>query len=100
MSLIERYLNEVGKYLPAKNKEDILEELRSHLSDTLDERVKGEATEEDVAALLKETGSPQKIAASYPGSRQYLVGPELYPFFRMVAGIVIAVVIGAQLLDF
>ena len=98
MNLIERYLHEVRRYLPAKNREDILAEIRSHLTDTLDERVKGEPGEEDMASLLKEMGSPRKLAASYPGGEQYLIGPELYPFFRMVAGIVLAAVLGAQLL--
>ena len=98
MNLIERYLHEVRRYLPAKNREDILAEIRSHLTDTLEERVKGEPGEEDMAALLKEMGSPRKLAASYPGGEQYLIGPELYPFFRMVAGIVLAAVLGAQLL--
>lgn len=100
MNMIDRYLHEVGKYLPGKNREDILAEIRSHLSDTLDERVKGEASEEDVINLLKETGSPRKLAASYQGGQQYLIGPDQYPFFRMVAGIVLAAVIGAQLLAF
>jgi hypothetical protein len=98
MKLIERYLHEVGRYLPRKNREDILAEIKSHLSDTLEERVQGEASEEDVVALLKETGAPHKLASSYPGSQQYLVGPEIYPFFRMVVSIVLAAVIGAQLL--
>lgn len=98
MNLIDRYLHEVGRYLPGKNKEDILAELRSHLSDTLEERFNGQATEEDLIALLKETGEPRKVAASYPGVQQYLIGPDLYPFFQMVAGIVLAAVIGAQLL--
>ena len=38
MELIERYLNEVRKHLPAKGREDILAEIKSHLEDTLDER--------------------------------------------------------------
>lgn len=100
MNIIDRYLHEVGRFLPRKNREDILAEIRSHLSDTLDERVQGEASEEDMIALLKETGSPRKLASSYPDSRQYLIGPDLYPFFQMVAGIVLAAVIGAQLLAF
>ncbi len=98
MNLIDRYLHEVRRYLPGKNREDILAEIRSHLTDTLEERVKGEPTEEDMAALLKEMGSPRTLAASYPGGEQYLVGPQLYPFFSMVAGIVLAAVLGAQLL--
>src|SRR5512133_1117900 len=100
MNIIDRYLHEVGRFLPRKNRADILAELRSHLTDTLDERVQGEASEDDMIALLKETGSPRKLASSYPDSRQYLIGPDLYPFFQMVAGIVLAAVIGAQLLAF
>ena len=98
MNLIDRYLHEVSRYLPGKNREDILAEIRSHLTDTLEARVQGEPNEEDVSSLLKETGSPRKLAASYPGGEEYLVGPELYPFFRMVTGIVLAAVLGAQLL--
>ncbi|HCS39580.1 MAG TPA: hypothetical protein DIW44_08345 [Anaerolineaceae bacterium] len=98
MELIERYLNEVGKYLPRKNRADILAEIKSHLEDTLDERTGGNPSEEDAIALLKETGSPQKMAASYAPNGQYLIGPELYPLWRMVTGIVIAAVLGAQIL--
>lgn len=98
MELIERYLNEVGKLLTKKNRQDILAEIKSHLEDTLDERTGGKPTEEDVVALLKETGSPRKMAASYAPEGQYVVGPALYPLFRMITGIVIAAVIGAQLL--
>ena len=100
MTLIDRYLHEVGRFLPRKNREDILAEIRSHLSDTLEERVQGEPTEDDMIALIKETGSPRKLASSYPDSQQYLISPDLYPFFQMVAGIVLAAVIGAQLLAF
>ncbi len=100
MNLIERYLHELGRYLPARNREDILAELRSHLTETLDERTNGNPTEADAAALLKETGAPRKVAASYPGGQQYLIGPEIYPFFEMVAGIVLGAVILAQLIAF
>lgn len=98
MELIERYLHAVGKYLPRKNREDILAEIRSHLEDTLDERTGGNLSEEDVVALLQETGSPQKMAASYAPQGQYVVGPALFPLWRMVTGIAIAATLGAQLL--
>jgi len=98
MNLIERYLYEVGRYLPRKNRADILAELRSHLLDTLEGRVQDEAKEEDIIALLKDIGSPKQVAASYAPQGQYLIGPALYPFFRFIASIVLAAVIGAQLL--
>lgn len=98
MELIERYLNETGKYLPRKNREDILAEIKSHLEDTLDERTGGKPSDNDAIALLKETGSPQKMAASYAPQGQYVVGPALFPLWMMVTGIAIAAVLGAQLL--
>lgn len=101
MKLIERYLHEVGRYLPPRNREDILAEIRSFLLDKLDERMQGgEAQEADVIELLKGVGSPQKLASSYPGGQQYLIGPDLYPFFHMVVWIVLACVTGAQLIAF
>ena len=98
MNLIERYIHEVGRHLPGKDRSDILVELRSSLEDALESKVKQEPTEADVVALLKEFGTPKEVAASYFPEGQYLVGPTLYPLFRMVIGIVIAAVIGAQLL--
>ena len=100
MDLIDRYLNQVGRYLPRKTRADILAELRSVLMDTLEGRVQGEASEDDIVALLQEFGPPQKVAASYSTHGQYLIGPALFPLFRMIAGIVLAAVIGAQLLAF
>lgn len=98
MEIIERYLNAVGRNLTKKGREDLLAEIRSHLEDSLDERTHGKPTEEDAVALLKEVGSPRKMAASYSPQLQYLVGPELYPLFSMVIRIVLAATIGAQLL--
>ena len=100
MELLERYLHEVGRSLPGRNREDILAELRSSLTDSLEGRFGASPTEEQVIELLKETGEPRKVAASYSASGQFLVGPDLYPFFRMVVGIVLAAVIGAQLIAF
>jgi hypothetical protein len=93
MELIDRYVYEVGRYLPRKNRGDIQIELRSLLSDSLDARVEGEAGEEDVVALLKEFGTPAKVAASYRPESQYLVGPELFPIFRTVVGIAVLVLV-------
>ncbi|MBA3469822.1 MAG: hypothetical protein H0T53_09270 [Herpetosiphonaceae bacterium] len=98
MELIERYLQAVGRALPATKRTDILAELRSSLYDALDSAGDGEPPEESVVALLQTMGSPEKVAASYYPAGQYLIGPSLYPTFRMVIGIVFTVIIGLQLL--
>ncbi len=98
MSLIDRYVHEVGRHLPRKNRADIQAELRSLLSDALEDRAGPDPTEAEIVALLKEHGSPRTVAASYNPEGQYLIGPALFPLFRLVMGIVIAAVLGAQLL--
>jgi hypothetical protein len=97
MDLIDRYLFEVGRYLPANQRKDILAELRSTIEDTLEARSHGEPGEEDVVAVLQEIGPPKEVAASYYSEGQYLIGPELYPIFTLVLGIVLVTVIAVQL---
>ena len=100
MNLLDRYVSEVGKYLPRKNRADIEAEIRSTLEDMLEERNQTGATDETaVVALLKEYGEPRKVAESYIGPR-YLIGPRLYPTFELVVKIVLAVVLGAGLLGY
>jgi hypothetical protein len=93
MEFIDRYIYEIGRYLPRKNRADIQVELRSLIIDTLEDRVDGEPREEDVVALLKEFGPPARVAASYRPESQYLIGPELFPIFRMVVGIALLVLV-------
>jgi hypothetical protein len=97
MDLIERYVYEVGRNLPRKNRADIQVELKSTLVDTLEDRVPGEPSQEDEIQLLKEFGPPQKVAASYWPQGQYLIGPNLFPLFRMVVAIVIMVFVIVQI---
>lgn len=98
MSLIDRYIQEVGRHLPRKNRADIKAELLSSVVDTLEDRFGTEPSESEVEDFLIEFGQPKEVAASYFPEGQYLIGPSLYPLFRMIAGIVVAAVLGAQLL--
>lgn len=98
MSLIDRYIQEVGRHLPRKNRADIKAELLSSVVDTLEDRFETEPSESEVEEFLIEFGQPREVAASYFPEGQYLIGPSLYPLFRMIAWIVVAAVLGAQLL--
>jgi hypothetical protein len=97
MDLIERYVHEVGRHLPRKNRSDIKAELQSTLVDTLEAQVGGEASQEDVIDLLVEYGPPERVAASYWSEGQYLIGPKLFPLFRMVVAIALSVFVIVQL---
>lgn len=98
MNLIDKYIAEVGKYLPRKNRRDIEAEIRSTLEDMLEERkpAEGEVDEQTVIALLKEYGRPRDVAESYTGPR-YLIGPRVFPIFELVTKIVMAVLLGVAL---
>lgn len=96
MNLFDRYIHEVGRYIPRRKRGDILAELRSLLDDTLEDRFGQSPSESQVEDLLKEFGRPRDVAASYYPQSQYLIGPTLYPLFRMVAWIVVAAVLGGQ----
>jgi len=98
MSLIDRYIQEVGRHLPRKNRADIKAELLSSVVDTLEDRFGTEPSESEIEDFLIEFGQPREVAASYFPEGQYLIGPGLYPLFRMIAWIVVAAVLGAQLL--
>jgi hypothetical protein len=81
--LLERYVHQVGRHLPAEERADIEAELRSQLQDQLEDRYGPAPTEDEVAAVLAELGHPRQMATSYR-SDQYLVGPDFYPYMMMV----------------
>lgn len=85
-NLIDRYIYDVGRRLPSKNREDVQLELRSALQDILDERgidASDLAQEERVVEVLREFGEPHKVAAGY-NVRRFIVGPELQPTYWLV----------------
>ena len=98
MDLIDRYVHEVGRHLPRKNRSDIQTELHSLLVDMLEDRAGPDPSEAEVVEFLQEYVEPRTVAASYAPQAQYLIGPVLYPLFQLVSGITLVAVIGAQML--
>jgi hypothetical protein len=95
MKLIDRYVTEVGKRLVlVKGHQDIEKELRSTLEDMLEDRSQKSGRPADEAMeieLLKEYGSPDKVAETY-NPFPYLIGPRLFPIFVMLLKIVLGAV--------
>ena len=81
--LVERYVHQVGRHVPQKERAEIQAELRSQILDQLDDRYEGAPTADNVADVLRELGDPRAMALSYGGA-QYLIGPELYPVMMSV----------------
>lgn len=99
MNLIDKYIAEVGKHLPRKQRADIEAEIRSTLEDMLEERKQGRTQDDEVLVmeLLKEYGSPHEVAATYK-THPYLIGPRLFPIFERVIRIACVAVVGASLI--
>lgn len=83
MELVERYVHQVGQYLPPKERADIEAELRSQIEDRLFDRYGDSPTQAEITSVLTEMGYPYQIATSYTDEK-YLVGPGLYPFLITV----------------
>src|SRR5580704_11688973 len=83
MDLLERYLQAVGQYLPAKGKDDTLAELRANLLAQIEDKAEmlgRSLTEEEEAEVLRGHGYPSAVAERYLPRRQ-LIGPEIFPYY-------------------
>ncbi|MGH9860634.1 MAG: HAAS signaling domain-containing protein [Candidatus Acidiferrales bacterium] len=99
--LIERYLHKIGEELPAKQRDDVKNELRSLLEDTLEERAStGRSVDEQLAIeVLREFGKPEAVAERYRPTGRYLIGPRLFPVYVGVGKIVLIVLAGIYVLS-
>lgn len=94
MDLINRYAHEVGQYLPHRLRADVEAELRSLLTDSVEEKARQAGIPADeglAAAVLREFGTPKDAAARYAPEPQYLIGPRLYPTYLMAVKVMLAV---------
>lgn len=71
---IERYVYDVARRLPEKEREDVKDELRANIYDMLPEG----ATEEQIRKVLYELGSPASLAGKYRQNPRYLISPAYY----------------------
>ena len=83
MSLMNRYIAEVGRHLPEKDRSDIEAEIRSMVEDMVEER-QGEGKSANVKVVteaLEQLGDPKLLAAKYAPPRRYLIGPGWYDVY-------------------
>ncbi len=93
---IDRYVNAVGAALPVRERGDVEAEIRSLIQDELEARGVTDlaaADEPTVLSVLEQFGRPEALAARYHAPRS-LIGPALYPTFRIVTTIVLLVLTG------
>lgn len=73
-NLIERYVYDVARRLPEKDREDVKKELRANIYDMLPEGMGDEA----VKKVLYELGSPASLAEKYRTHPRYLISPAYF----------------------
>jgi len=98
VELCERYIHEVIRQLPRKQREDVAQELRSALADGLERELTSGADPGNAElALLREWSPPQEQAQSYRSGPDHLIGPRYLPaFLRAVKiGLIIAAALAA-----
>lgn len=91
--LIDRYVYAVSAQLPGSIRNDVDKELRTAISDMLDERCDGMApSENDVKVVLTELGDPSELALKYdPRGEKWLIGPKYYrSYFKVLTIVLIA----------
>jgi len=102
--LLDRYVREVGRRLPRRQRADVETELHSLLMDALVDRVEGQeaeaAPEAEQVAVLEEFGPPAKVAAQYMPTNRYLIGPRVYDTYLVVIAAVGGSITLAHLLLF
>lgn len=96
--LIERYLYAITRHLPAEQRADVAEELRTLISDMLDERCGGLApTPKDVRVVLTELGTPAEMVRKYTnGEGKCLIGQPYYSQYIAVLKLVLICVTGGM----
>lgn len=74
--LVETYLYHVGRQLPQKQKQDIIDELRANIYDQLESH-ETQVDDKAIENVLLELGSPDRIAKEYTQDVKCVIGPEL-----------------------
>src|SRR5699024_3188956 len=78
-TLTDRYIHAVTSGLPPDQREDIAQELRGTIEDTIAARPEGGDPVEAERRALLELGHPTRLADGYRGAGRSLIGPAYYP---------------------
>jgi hypothetical protein len=99
MELVDRYLDAVRRYLPKAQQDDIIAELSDDIESAMETREAELGHPLDLneqAAILARYGRPVAAAGRYR-KHQYLIGPELFPYYLNTLKIVLLVVLALDL---
>ena len=88
MDLLERYLRQIERYLPFKDRKETTMELRSLILDQLDQQTQeGQDKEKTLYNIIKDMGDPRSVANEYTDSKP-IISKEMEPILNLVLKIV------------
>jgi hypothetical protein len=102
MEILENYLKAVRRNLPWSQRNDIIRELSEDLRSQMEDKgaeLGRPLTEDEQIAFLKQHGDPMTVARRYRQNLPSLsigwelIGPELFPMYRIILGLNLAVMI-------
>lgn len=95
-TLTDRYVHAATRRLADDQRDDVAMELRAGIADRIEAlRAENPILDEEAAehAALVELGDPDALSASYAGTPQQLIGPELFPAWSRVMRAVLVTVV-------
>lgn len=87
MKLLERYLRQIERYLPYKERKDTINELRGLILEEVEQSNSNQTEDEILFEIIIRMGEPREIASKYSDSRP-LVSKEIEPILILVLKIV------------
>ncbi|HKM35629.1 MAG TPA: hypothetical protein VJY54_12950 [Lachnospiraceae bacterium] len=91
--LVERYLYDVVRRLPEKQRKDIEEELRTLIEDMAEEKsARTDITDDVLKSVLEQLGDPAKLSSKFREEGNCLISGEYYTLYCQVLKIVLACV--------
>ncbi|AIO18586.1 hypothetical protein KQ51_00706 [Candidatus Izimaplasma bacterium HR1] len=88
MELLDRYLKQIERYLPFKDRKETIKELRSLILDQVDELVSQGLDQEKVLFnVITDMGEPREVASNYNESGP-MISKEMEPILLLVFKIV------------
>lgn len=88
--IIERYIYDVTRRLPEKERGEVKRELEANINDMLPD----DADEQEIADALIKLGEPRILAEQYREKLRYLISPAMFELYISVLKMVVPIVAG------
>lgn len=94
MNLVDRYVYDVTRRLPAKQRDDVRKELQAEIEAMIDDEANGKKpSKKHVYDVLLRMGDPAKLADQYTERQLYIISPAYYHAYIQLIKTLLAIVL-------